>query len=63
MKTTKKTKEKKKVWKALTQDISVAGSAGPVISVSNEETSQEDWLKGYWRWRKIKQKLKNLTSK
>ena len=53
MKTTKKTREKKKVWKALTQDISVAGSAGPVISVSNEETSQEDWLKGYWRWRKI----------
>ena len=31
--------------------------------ISPEETSQEDWLKGYNRWQKINQKLNDPTQK
>jgi hypothetical protein len=31
--------------------------------ISPEETSQEDWLRGYNRWQKINQKLKDRTQK
>ena len=46
-------KSKAKLWKALKQEPHIAsgGSAGPILNYPNKETSQEDWLKGYRKWK------------
>jgi len=45
---------KRKLWKILTTEPPQQISLGQAITsvYSDRETSQEDWLKGYWRWKK-----------
>ena len=40
---------KRKLWKILTTEPPQQIQPTPI---SSQETSQEDWLKGYWRWKK-----------
>ena len=45
-------KSKAKVWKALKQQSIVpVASVSSIMSYSNKETSHEDWLKGYRKWK------------
>ena len=53
MRTSAKENIKKKLIKILKNEHIVAGSLGP-ITVSRKETTHEDWLKGYWAWKKKK---------
>ena len=52
----------KKLWKVLKstpkEEVEVA-----ISTVSPNETSQEDWIKGYNKWQKTNQKLNDLTPK
>ncbi len=51
-------KSKLKVWKVLKQPpqtfLAHGGSAGPILSRSNKETSHKEWLKGYHKWKSKK---------
>ena len=61
MKTTKKIREKK-FWKLLKQDTQVNDPAEHLASFVEGLHSEEDyWIKGYKRWQKTNQKLKDLT--
>lgn len=42
---------KKKLIKILKTEPIVAGSLGPMV-VSRKETTHEEWLRGYWAWKK-----------
>ena len=57
-----KVASQKKLWKALKttpkQEVEVA-----ISTVSPNKTSQEDWIKGYNKWRKTNQKLNDHTQK
>ena len=57
-----KVASQKKMWKLLKsapkEEVEVA-----ISTVSPNETSQEDWIKGYNKWQKINQKLNDLTQK
>ena len=45
-------KSKAKVWKALKQEPHIAhNSTSSILNYPNKETSQEDWLKGYRKWK------------
>tara|TARA_Y100000310_G_scaffold31132_1_gene29547 strand:+ start:159 stop:422 length:264 start_codon:yes stop_codon:yes gene_type:complete len=52
----------KKLWKVLKstpkEKVEVA-----ISTVSPNETSQEDWIKGYNKWQKTNQKLNDRTLK
>jgi hypothetical protein len=45
---------KRKLWKILTTEPQQHISLGQAISSvhSERETPQDEWLKGYWRWKK-----------
>ena len=57
-----KVTSQKKMWKLLKstpkQEVEV-----PMSTVSPNETSQEDWIKGYNKWQKTNQKQNDLTQK
>jgi hypothetical protein len=57
-----KVASQKKLWKVLKstpkEEVEVA-----VSTVSPNDTSQEDWIKGYNKWQKTNQKLNDLTQK
>ena len=63
MKTTKKIREKK-FWKLLKQDTQANDPAEHLASFVEGLHSEEDyWIKGYKRWQKTNQKLKDRTPK
>ena len=57
-----KVASQKKMWKLLKsapkEEVEVA-----ISTVSPNETSQEDWIKGYNKWQKTNQKLNDRTLK
>ena len=57
-----KVASQKKLWKVLKstpkEEVEVA-----VSTVSPNDTSHEDWIKGYNKWQKTNQKLNDLTQK
>ena len=59
-----KTIAQKKLWKVLKNPtIANGNSAGPIMSYSNKDTSQSEWLRGYRKWQKTNQKLNDPTQK
>ena len=49
MKQKQLTRTQKKFWKAI---IHIPTDPHRPSNISPLETSHEDWLKGYWRWKK-----------
>ncbi len=57
-----KVSAQKKLWKVL-KSMPKQEVEGTRSTVSPNETTQEDWIKGYDKWQKINQKQNDLTQK